>query len=51
MGKKMDILKVLTPALMLAGLACEFLHDMLEEKVQREEIREMVKEEVKNQSS
>lgn len=43
---KKDILKVLSLGLMALGAVCTFGHEMLAEKQQEEEIREMVKEEV-----
>lgn len=43
---KKDILKVLSLGLMALGAICTFGHEMLAESQQKEEIREMVKEEV-----
>lgn len=43
---KKDILKVLSLGLMSLGAICTFGHEMLAKSQQKEEIREMVKEEV-----
>lgn len=48
---KKDILKIASLGLMAAGAICTFGHELLEDRAQRAEIREMVKEEVEKRYS